>query len=191
MCVRIYNFSVDYTFTNARTGGRDRPLGSLPRTVPHDPQDPMRRLRKFESFYTPDRSHFLLLLSSRTRREVLSHTLLAPRVAKLTVLPPTVPNTLRLIRGQRTDPIWPCLPTHGHTHTHTRNDHRARRPVTDAPRIASHSGRVTLSGPKPISGSSSCALGSRRLRAWPQTEQIPGRRPSPGRAARRAQHSWP
>ena len=73
----------------------------------------------FESFYTPDRSHFLLLLSSRTRREVLSHTLLAPRVAKLTVLPPTVPNTLRLIRGKRTDPIRPCLPTHGHTHTHT------------------------------------------------------------------------
>ena len=79
----------------------------------------MRRLRRYESFYTPDRSHFLLLLSSRTRREVLSHTLLAPRVAKLTVLPPTVPTTLRLIRGQRTDPIWPCLPTHGHTHTHT------------------------------------------------------------------------
>ena len=38
-------------------------------------------------------------------------------LAKLTVLPPTVPNTLRLIRGQRTDPIRPCLPTHGHTHT--------------------------------------------------------------------------
>ena len=31
----------------------------------------MRRLRNRESFYTPDRSHFLLLLSSRTRREVL------------------------------------------------------------------------------------------------------------------------
>ena len=97
-------------------GGRDRPLGSLPRTVPrHGRTDPMRRLRNRESFYTPDRSHFLLLLSSRTRREVLSHTLLAPRQAHC---PATNSPQHPQIDPRTEDRSDPALPPDTRTHTH-------------------------------------------------------------------------